>query len=232
MTKLLCTGLVALGLAVSFAQAGDHKHGGPECTGPACEVPAQKVQVTYVEQTITAYRTEVREREVTLMQTTIVTEDVPIEERCVLMPLWSDEIQTRTVPMPVARKEVRLVPVCHWVSECVTDPKTGCTYTMCHQVTELKPVTSTHVETVPIRMDSLKEVVSMVEEIEKYQPPGVILKYEVKPVKVKQHYLVTVPYKRTIKVPVYIPCPDCPTAAEHVPATTPDAGQKQLEVAK
>jgi hypothetical protein len=225
MSKQFLTGLAVLGLVVSSAPAGDPKHAGPDCAGPACAVPAQKVQVAYVEQTITVYRTEVREREVTLMQTTIDVQDVKPEKRCVMMPLWSNEIQVRTVPMPVVRKEVHLVPDCHWVSECVTDPHTGCTYTMAHQVTELKPVTSTIVETVLKRFDSLRDVVSMVETDVDYQPPGVILTYKEEPVKVKQQYLVTVPVKKKIKVPVYIPCPDCVPA----PAPAPGGEEKKPE---
>jgi hypothetical protein len=233
MPRLLLTTLAVLSLAVGSAPAGDPKHGGPECTGPACEVPAQKVQVTYVEQTITAYRTVEKVRKIKLKMDLPVTRDVPMETTCVMMPVWSDEKQVTAFPMPVVRQDVYLVPVCRWESECVTDPHTGCTYTMAHQVTELKPVKSTHVERVPCHTESLKPRVMLTPTEAAYQPAGVILECKQQEVEVEQRYLVTEPYKKTIKVPVYTPVPECPApgcpVAEPLPAPKPDKEEKRKE---
>jgi hypothetical protein len=231
MYKLLLTAL-ALGLATGLAAAGDPGHPGPDCPTPPPPCEAQKVQVVYVEQTITAYRTEVRERDVTLTVLNPVVSNVKPVKRCVLAPIWSDEIDVRTIPMPVVRKEVHLVPVCRWESECVTDPHTGCTYTMAHPVTEMKPVTSTHIDTVPFRHESLREVVSMVEKEEDYQPPGVILEYKQEQVKVKQRYLVTVPYQKKIKVPVYVPCTETCPVPERAPQPKPEGSETKPEGGK
>src|SRR5437763_1135858 len=128
MNKLLITGLAALGLAVGSARA-EHPLHKASCPGPGCEAPAPRMKVIYVEQEVTAYRIEVREREVPLTGPVLTFREVGEVKREILLPVFAEEIAVRTVPVPVPRKVTREVEECHWVSECVTDPCTGCTYT-------------------------------------------------------------------------------------------------------
>ena len=67
---------------------------------------------------------------------------------------------------------------------------------------------TTVVETVPVRREYLKEVIAMGPTEEVFQDRHVIVEYKEQKVPAKQRYLVKVPYKKTIKVPVYVPCAD------------------------
>ncbi len=116
MKRLLLIGsvlamLVAGGDAQAFGRKKDC------CPAPVCYAPAPACAVTYVEQVVTTYKTEIRERDVTYKVLTPVTVKKTFkEDYCVVEPKYKDEMRDVTTYKMVSHDEMRDVTTYKMVS--------------------------------------------------------------------------------------------------------------------
>jgi hypothetical protein len=180
------------------------------------------MRVTYVEKTVTDYRLEVRPRTVTLNVPVWDVHEAPDVKREVIAPVWAKEKRVRTIELPKPRQVTRDVEECTWISECVTDPHTGCVHTISKPIVAVRTEKVTVWELQPVQEEYLADVVALTTADESFPDHRVIV--DVKMTKTPQvmPVLVKVPYKKKIKVPVYTPYEEtCPGQIERLPAPKP-----------
>lgn len=220
--KRLCVAVLAvvtLALATTPAEAfGRRKKQcndgcAPNCA-PSC---APQVEVQWVEKTVTVYQKQWAEREETLTVNRVVPREVRVPmTRTVYVPTYENVKQTVTVMRQVPREVEREVTVCHMVSECVVDPCTGCTRTVCRPQTTVQRVRHTVMECVPTAQEVTARVCRMQPTEQKYEVTRI--EYETRPEKVTRRvpYCVTVPVEQKVRVPVCVPV--APVCAAPAPA--------------
>jgi len=210
MKKLILTSLAlaAVGLTASPAWAFGHRRHHDSCCEPACCAPscAPAAQVSYVEQTVTCYRAEWREREERYTVNRLVsrTEVVP-EKITVCVPVWREEKRTCTVYESVPREVVRDVTCCRMVPVCVTDPCSCCPHTCWRPETYVKHVKCTVYDCVPRQQEYTVKVCSMKQETRTIQTNRVVCEVKPETVVRKVRYCVSVPYQTKVKVAVCTP---------------------------
>jgi hypothetical protein len=201
--------LVALGLAAQAAQAC---HGGGCCAAP-CYSCCPQVCVTWVEKEVTCYKPAWKSKEVEYTYNKVVCKNVTSEYTCtVYKPVWKDKTVTQTYYVTKSRQVTHDVTCYKPVQVQCTDC-CGCCYTCCKMVPYTAQVTSTQYYCVPKQKEVNVKVCSYKPVKKTYQVTRVVA--TCKPVTATRtvKYCVMVPYKATVKVPVYscapAPCGGC-----------------------
>lgn len=212
---VVAVALAALSLAAAPAQAC---HRGGSCCESGCNygcnygcgsgcgaccTPCCAPQVSYVEQTVTCYRQEMRQRQVpcTVNRVVVHTEVVP-QTYTVCVPTWHEERRTITVCTCVPRQIERQVCCTRMVPVCVTDPCTGCTHTCCKPECYTQTVTCTVMEQVPVQKEISVRVCSYHQEQRTCNVTRCVPECKTETVMRTECYCVCVPYQVTVKVPV------------------------------
>jgi hypothetical protein len=216
MRKLVLASLaiVALVLTASPSEAHGRRRGCASTCAPSCG-PALVV-VGYEEREVTAYKTEWREKEEKYTIVRLIPREVVDKQKYkVLVPDWKEEERKVTVLTHKPREVVRPVTRCHMVRECVVDPCTGCTYTVCRPHTTVEEVKYTVMDCVPeprvikVKVYAPREE-ERVREIKR-------IEYDRKPEEHKHtvKYCVSVPYQTKVQVPIYGPACSTPVVVCH-----------------
>jgi hypothetical protein len=159
-----------------------------------------------VERTVTCFRAEWREREVTCTVPRVTCRvEVTPQKYTALVPVWTDQKRVCTVPTLKPREVEREVTRCQLVPQTVTDPCTGCTYTVCKAVSHVHKVRCTVWDCVPEQREFTVRVCSYRPEERTRECRRLV--YDCQPVTVvrKERYCVMVPYEVKVKVPVCCP---------------------------
>ncbi len=173
------------------------------CCQPVCCQP----QITWQERTITCYRPEWREREVSCTINRVVSHTVTEQRSCtVCVPTWHNEKRTITVCKCVPRQIQRQVCCTRMVPVCVTDPCTGCSHTCCKPECYTQTITCTVMEQVPENREIQVPVCVMKQEQRPYTVQRCVFECKPEVVKHMERYCVSVPYQQKIKVAVCQPC--------------------------
>lgn len=223
MKKLLTLGLTAAMLASLAAPA--HAFGGRrKSCAPSCDTGcAPAVQVSYVDKTVTAYKPEWKEKEVSYTVNKMVTREVVEKQKyMVQVPEYKDEkrtVTTYTMKPTVVERDVttcRYVPVCD--DGCNTGCDTGCGKrglfgrrggrgcgTPCVAVMETKKVSCTVMQCVPETKEVTVKVCTYKTEERTQEVKRIVCEWKPETVKAKQRYCEMVPYQTTVKVAVCTP---------------------------
>src|SRR5262249_2692255 len=138
MKRLVAIGLVVVVLTLAAPPA----RASGVCCAPTC--------INWVEKTITCYRPEWHEREVTCTVTRVIPHVVVENRTCtVMVPFFTPQTRTIYVCRYVPREIEREVVSCRMVPVCCTDPCTGCSYTSCKPEYVTHRVKSCVMEAVP-----------------------------------------------------------------------------------
>jgi hypothetical protein len=173
-----------------------------------CGAPA--VQVQYVEKTVTCYKPEWKEREVKCTVNRMVTRTEVVPVKCnIMVPVWTDQKQTQVFYKRVPKEVEREVTTCHMVRDCVVDPCTGCTRTVCRPEYSTQKVKCTIWECIPEKRDVTVRVCSWKPEERTVETRRVICEWKPETITRKERYCEMVPYQTTVKVPVCVPAPAC-----------------------
>jgi hypothetical protein len=210
---VLTIGFVAVTASPLLGCGHRRGHGcASDCGGPGCGDMGDccQSQVSYVEQTVTAYRPEWREREVSYTVNRVVPRTVVTQQQCtVMIPVWTSQKQMRTVYTRVPRPIERQVTCCRMVPTCVTDPCTGCTRTVCQPQTFTQTVHSVVMECVPQQQEVTVPVCTMTAQQRTYEVRRVVCETVPEQVTRRVPYCVMVPYQTTVRVPVCTPMAAC-----------------------
>jgi hypothetical protein len=199
MKKLLVLVVALLGLAAVAvpAQAFGCK---PSCAPPPCEVK-------YEDRVVTCYKPVMKEREVKCVTYRIVPREVVETRKCTVLVPEPKEETRKCVTFKMVPKEVeREIQCCHLVTECYTDPCTGCVRTTCKPVWYTKKVTQVVCEAVPEEREYKVTVCHFRPEERTYTCKRIVCDYIPQEVVKKVCYCEMVPYQVTVKVAVCVPC--------------------------
>ncbi|HXG13397.1 MAG TPA: hypothetical protein VNK04_26805 [Gemmataceae bacterium] len=191
--------LTAIGLTtVVMALAGPAVRAGHVCCTPCC--------ISWIEKTVTCYRPEWRERDVTCTITRVIPRVMVEERTCtVMIPVWTPEKRTIYVCRYVPREVEREVISCRMVPVTCTDPCTGCTYTSCRPEYVTHRVKCVVMEAVPEQREITVNVCSYRPEQRTFPVHRVVCEYRPETITYKQRYCVMVPYAAKVMVPVCCP---------------------------
>jgi len=159
-----------------------------------------------VEQTVTCFKPEMRDREVTFTVFRPIPREVQREYKTtVMVPVYRDEKQTRLVPSYVPREVEREVAYCQMVPTTCIDPCTGCPVTVCKPQTVVQKYKMTVYDCVPKSVEVTVRVCSYKSEERTWRTK--CFEYDFKEEKItrKQYYCVMVPYQSKVAVPVVCP---------------------------
>lgn len=194
MNKLILAAgaLFLTALATSSAQAS---HG---CCTPC--------NVTWVERTVTCYRPEWQEREVSCTVMRPIPHEVVEKRTCtVMVPVWNDQKcvvhSCRYVPREVEQEVTR----CRMVPVSCTDPCTGCTYTTCRPEYTTERVKCTVMDRVVEPKEIVVKVCSFKPEERTFEYRRIVCDYKRETVTYMQRHCVMVPYEAKVMVPVCCP---------------------------
>lgn len=204
MKKSLMALLVLGGLlsAVAPVQAFGRKQCKDDCCAPACTTCEK-----WVDKTVTCYKTEWRERDVTYTVNKLVSrEEVVPVKRTVMVPEWKEEKRVVNCPKWVDRMVEREVTCWQTVQTCEVDPCTGCSRMVCRRVPVVKKVPCCVRECVMEQKEITVKVCTCKAVEETVQCRRVVCEVKPEQVTCKQRYCVTVPYQTTMKVRVCEPC--------------------------
>src|SRR5579885_585910 len=193
MKKLVATGLAVA--AVALVLAAPARAGWGCCPPPCC--------VSWCEQTVTCYKPVWQTRDVPCTVMRPIPREVVTQHNCTIMvPVWSDLRQEYTVCTLVPRQVMREVVCCRLVPVCVTDPCTGCSFTVCKPETYVKQVPCVVHDCVPSQRECWVKVCSYVPKPYSYQVRSVVCDWKPEQVIRKECYCTMVPYRMKVMVPV------------------------------
>jgi hypothetical protein len=208
MKKVIGIGLAAVVLALTATPArAFFCRRAHDCSSTECCAP---YQVTYVDKTITCYKPEWKERDVTCTINRLVTRTETVPVTCtVMVPVWHEEKRECITYTKVCKTIEKEVTKCRMVRACVVDPCTGCT-----RRCRVPEVTTCIVpckvwERVPQIHEYTVKVCTLKPEEQTIQRTRVICETKPETITRKETYCVMVPYEKTIKVPVCTPAPAC-----------------------
>ena len=210
MKGYLAIGLALVTLALSAAPAeafGLRRRGCNNCCAPCCTPCCSPcttccAPVQYVDKTVTCYRPEWKERDVSCTVNRIVPrEEVVPVSRTVMVPEWKDVKSTVTVMKQVPREVVQNVTCCRMVQTCVVDPCTGCSRVCCKPESYTQQVKRMVMDCVPEQKDVTTKVCSYKPTVETIQCKRIVCETKPETVTRKERFCVMVAYQTTVKVP-------------------------------
>jgi hypothetical protein len=195
MKRVVAISLVAIVLtwATPSAQACHHV-----CCAPCC--------VTMVEKTVTCYRPEWQERDVTCTVYKAIPREVVEKRTCtVMVPVITPQQRTIYICKYIPREVEREVTCCRMVPVCVTDPCTACTYTTCKPEYYTQKVRTCVMEAAHEARQVTVNVCSYRPEERTFECRRIVCEYQPQTVTCKQRYCVMVPYTAKVMVPAGCP---------------------------
>jgi hypothetical protein len=179
------------------------------CATPAAAAPAC---VAYEEKTMTCYKPEFHEREEKCVEDKVVlTPHVTTEKYTVLIPTFKEGKHVCTVTTHVPHDTFHEETRCRLVPQCITDPCTGCTVTVCRPEIHVETVRCTTWDYVPVQKEVTEQVcVGCRPEERTRECVTVTCEHHPETVVKKVNYCIMVPYKVKVKVPVCPAAPSCP----------------------
>src|SRR5262249_39170599 len=174
-----------------------------DCCEASC---APAMQIQWVEKKVTCYRPQWQEGEVTCTINRPIPREVVTPVKCgVLVPERTQVKRTMVVCGAVPKEIERDVPVCRMVAECVTDPCTGCTRTVCRPVTTMQRVRCTVMQSVPEQKEITVPVCNWKPVEQTREVRRIVCDWKPETVTRKVSYCTMVPYETTVRVPVCVP---------------------------
>jgi hypothetical protein len=203
MAKTIATTVAFVTLAALATRAQADGCAGCAAPAPTC--------VAYEEKTVTCYRPEFHEREEKCVEDKVVLHrDVTTEKYTVQIPIFEEQKRLCTVLTHVPHDTFHQETRCRLVSQCITDPCTGCTVTVCRPETYVETGKCTTWGYIPTQKEVTEQVCTGCKTEERTREcVHVICEHHPEPGVRKVNYCIMVPYEVKVKVPVCPAEPAC-----------------------